>query len=376
MKDIQIEDRATHAVPILTVVDASVKAVPIKYDDAESVRPPVDLTPLNDLPTQINNHHQRALTLANSSIDYARKCGQALVDAKALLSHGEWTPWLRSNCPDICIRQVQRYMQLADNWPQIQAKREVHPEEMLTVSGALALISDNVARPNTTSKSHLNAAPDETLPDDDSMTDSNATSSRICQQSRQSGPVNSVHPEEDDATDESSRSRVSGNREAAPVDAEKKQSAELQPSVTTTVTNHLCPSAEIIQVSVAKLKAHKVHKYVYGEAPDQALVESIKQFGILQPLMVSSKGKVIVSGHERWEAAKQLGMETVPVMYVAHRYDDELILLLVECNRQRVKTSIQKEKEAAQLNSAYGRRRHRERHEIRKVDSESAEPLE
>lgn len=339
-----------------------------------SVSPPDVLTPLSDLCCQINNHHLRALNLANSSIGYALKCGQALVDAKAQLSHGEWTPWLQRNCPGISPRQAQKYKRLADNWESIQAKREINPEDVASVEGTLSLIAEPNA--NANSNSHLSEAPDETVLNNDAMTDSNATSSRICQQSQQTDLDDAEHAVKEDATRESSQSRVSENSEAAAVGTEIKQSAELQPSVKKSSVDRLHLRTEIVHVNVAKLNAHKHHEYVYGEEPDPELVDSIEQLGILAPLMVSSKGKVIVSGHGRWEAAKQLGIETVPVVYIHDKYEDEISLLLIEFNRTRDKTPNQKEKEALQLKSAFKRRRHRERLAIRKADGESAEPQE
>jgi len=43
-----------------------------------------------------------------------------------------------------------------------------------------------------------------------------------------------------------------------------------------------------------------------------AVAESIKRFGFRQPIVVD-EGGVIVCGHTRWKAARQLGLETVPV---------------------------------------------------------------
>ncbi len=46
------------------------------------------------------------------------------------------------------------------------------------------------------------------------------------------------------------------------------------------------------------------------------LAESIKQFGILQPLLVQKKGKYyeIIAGERRWRAAKLAGLKKVPVI--------------------------------------------------------------
>jgi hypothetical protein len=354
----------------------STEGTPITPRSELSVSPPAVLAPLSDLRSQINNHHRRALTFANSFIDYALKCGQALVDAKAQLSYGEWTPWLCGNCPNISTRQVQRYMRLADNWPQIQAEREEHPEEILTVSGALALIHDKSVGPNTTSKSHLGPATDESVLDEDSMTDSNATSSRICQQPQQTGPNDADHAVKEDVADESSRSRVSENSEAAAVDTEIKKSAEHLPSVTAMVTNRPFLRTDIVQVCVAELTAHKNYLYVYENSVDQKRIDSIEQHGILKPLIVTFKGKLIVSGLSYWEAAKTLGIETVPVVYLEYQYEYQLLELIVEFNRSRVTTPIQKKREAALLKSASTKRLGWENRNRRKAEDESAEPQE
>lgn len=47
-----------------------------------------------------------------------------------------------------------------------------------------------------------------------------------------------------------------------------------------------------------------------GIAP---VMESIKEFGFNSPIVVD-KNNVIIAGHTRWEAAKKLGLKTVPVV--------------------------------------------------------------
>ena len=46
------------------------------------------------------------------------------------------------------------------------------------------------------------------------------------------------------------------------------------------------------------------------------LAESIRQFGVLQPLLVQKKGKFyeIIAGERRWRAAKIAGLKKVPVI--------------------------------------------------------------
>ena len=52
-------------------------------------------------------------------------------------------------------------------------------------------------------------------------------------------------------------------------------------------------------------------------------MESIKQFGFVQPLVLDDKN-IIVIGHCRYEAAKKIGMETLPC-YIAKNLSKEQI---------------------------------------------------
>ncbi|MCH8243905.1 MAG: NADH-quinone oxidoreductase subunit C, partial [Planctomycetes bacterium] len=76
--------------------------------------------------------------------------------------------------------------------------------------------------------------------------------------------------------------------------------------------------------------------------PDiQALAESIREYGLREPLTITEDG-YILSGHRRWEAAKLVGLTTVPCRTEPMRYcdrtSDEIVRLLREHNRQRVKS--------------------------------------
>lgn len=53
-------------------------------------------------------------------------------------------------------------------------------------------------------------------------------------------------------------------------------------------------------------------------ADDQmaALCRSIEQFGFVEPVVLNARSGLIVGGHQRVEAAKRLGMDTVPVVEV------------------------------------------------------------
>ena len=74
----------------------------------------------------------------------------------------------------------------------------------------------------------------------------------------------------------------------------------------------------------------------FDEEALEALSESIKEYGVIQPIVVTKteKGYKIVAGERRWRAAKRAGLKTIPA--VIREYDDRAVkeVALVE-NLQR-----------------------------------------
>ena len=71
----------------------------------------------------------------------------------------------------------------------------------------------------------------------------------------------------------------------------------------------------------------------------EALVESIRQFGVLNPIIVRERRRLgdkyeIVSGHRRYEACKRLEKFDIPVI-VRELDDDEAVLTMVDSNLHR-----------------------------------------
>ena len=97
------------------------------------------------------------------------------------------------------------------------------------------------------------------------------------------------------------------------------------------------------------LRPHPWSVAIYGDtAPDAAFLQSIQERGILMPLRVKADG-TIISGHLRWAAAKQLGLETVPVELVEPGSDLEERQTILDFNRQRNKTFSQRMREGEAL---------------------------
>ena len=93
----------------------------------------------------------------------------------------------------------------------------------------------------------------------------------------------------------------------------------------------------ISQLSPDKLTPFAKHPYqVREDAAMDELVESVRTYGILSPLLARPKGEgyELVSGHRRRLAAQKLGLPTVPVL-VREMTDDEAVILMVDSNLQR-----------------------------------------
>lgn len=110
------------------------------------------------------------------------------------------------------------------------------------------------------------------------------------------------------------------------------------------------------------LTPHPENEQIYGDRKldgeaDAGFIESVREKGVLTPIIID-QDDCIISGHRRVEAAKAVGLETVPV--TTREFDSELERLeqLIELNRQREKTVSQKLHEAETLERIERERAH------------------
>jgi len=76
---------------------------------------------------------------------------------------------------------------------------------------------------------------------------------------------------------------------------------------------------QTIEVSVNDLIPAEYNPRKHDEVAANQLKESINRFGLVDPIIVNSapnRRNIIIGGHFRWEMAKELGYETLPVVYV------------------------------------------------------------
>ena len=102
-----------------------------------------------------------------------------------------------------------------------------------------------------------------------------------------------------------------------------------------------------------ELKQHPLNIEIYGmEVADLDLVESIKQKGILEPIVIK-EDNTILSGHRRWMASKDLKMDRIPCRVIRFLDKDDEEESLIEFNRQRQKNITQKMRESDHLEKLY-----------------------
>lgn len=103
-----------------------------------------------------------------------------------------------------------------------------------------------------------------------------------------------------------------------------------------------------IKVQAIEPNPHQPRKIFHDDAL-KSLVKSVKEDGIIQPLVVTKSEKpgkfTLIAGERRWRAARLSGLDTVPVIVKDYVPEDMLRVALIE-NIQRADLNIIEEAEA------------------------------
>lgn len=86
------------------------------------------------------------------------------------------------------------------------------------------------------------------------------------------------------------------------------------------------PELKIIHVAVETLNPAEYNPRKWGSEEKKKLTESIKRFGMVDPLIVNSNPKrlnIVIGGHFRLEIAKELGLTEVPVVFLSLNEEKE-----------------------------------------------------
>jgi DNA (cytosine-5)-methyltransferase 1 len=148
-----------------------------------------------------------------------------------------------------------------------------------------------------------------------------------------------------------------GERINAWIDAEGRGGAvkpQGTPYLYSNLNGHQSTGFDGWMPSVNELKPHPLNDKLYGlPKPDRKLVESIEKVGVLQPIVID-RNKQILAGHRRWEACRTIAERRpdkdfrIPATIFTGS-DFQAEQLVIESNRQRVKTPEQKAREFREL---------------------------
>ena len=102
------------------------------------------------------------------------------------------------------------------------------------------------------------------------------------------------------------------------------------------------PDEKVVEIEIERLRDFKNHPFkVQADSQMKELQESIKKYGILNPLIVRPRPEVfyeIISGHRRKYAAQQLKYTKVPVI-IRYMIEEDAIISMVDANLQRERIS-------------------------------------
>lgn len=80
---------------------------------------------------------------------------------------------------------------------------------------------------------------------------------------------------------------------------------------------------EIIKLKLKDIKPYERNAKVHTEQQIEQIKESIKQFGMNDPIGVWGENNIIVEGHGRYLALQELGIEEVDCIRLDHLTDEE-----------------------------------------------------
>ena len=113
----------------------------------------------------------------------------------------------------------------------------------------------------------------------------------------------------------------------------------------------------VIEIDLSRIHPNpKQPRKLFREADLLSLAQSLKQDGVIQPLVVSKDGDgyMIIAGERRWRASQIAGFDKVPVIIKEVTPEDMLRLAIIE-NVQRANLNVIEEAEAyAMLIKDYG----------------------
>ena len=114
---------------------------------------------------------------------------------------------------------------------------------------------------------------------------------------------------------------------------------------------------DILEVDIRKIEPNRSQpRKVFDEDTIDELADSIKQFGVLQPLIVQKKDNYyeIIAGERRWRASKLAGLKKIPVIVREYEDKERVKISLIENIQRENLNPIEEAKAYEQLRKEYG----------------------
>lgn len=112
---------------------------------------------LLSLAKRVRAEHKATEIAVTRSLEHALAAGDLLIEAKQLIGHGQWLPWLAKHC-DLPDRTAQLYMRCARERILIeQAAIKSATVADLTLRNATSLLAKSPPKPKTTVRSEAQA---------------------------------------------------------------------------------------------------------------------------------------------------------------------------------------------------------------------------
>lgn len=109
--------------------------------------------------------------------------------------------------------------------------------------------------------------------------------------------------------------------------------------MTTSTTSYPIVAPEHIKQSrIIDLVLYKNNPRVHNETQIERLVNSLKEFGFTNPVLIDDLGNVI-AGHGRISAAKKIGMENVPTITLSHLSEEQRKAYIIADNQLALNSS-------------------------------------
>jgi ParB/RepB/Spo0J family partition protein len=74
------------------------------------------------------------------------------------------------------------------------------------------------------------------------------------------------------------------------------------------------PELAIVQTPIGELRPDPANPRRISDDELDSLTKSIRQFGLVDPIIARREDKTVIGGHQRLLAARRLGIKTVPVV--------------------------------------------------------------